>query len=278
MTGVEPGGERGGRDCGGPDREGGAGHGPHGVGGERPAVDLVVLAGGRGERLGGADKAALLVDGRTLLERVLEVDLGGRVVVVGDTPVPDGVHRTLEDPPGGGPVAGIAAGLDLLDDVGPAGPPAAAVPGGAWTRDPADTAAAVPGAALTRDPTPAAWVAVCAVDQPAAAAALAVIRDTLPEVGTTVDALCPVDGQGRRQWLLAVYRRAALRAALQRVGQVRHAAMRTLVADLSWHDVAVGREHLGDVDTWEDLRRWERRRRPLSSGSSSDSPLDEADG
>ena len=278
MTGVEPGGERGGRHYGGPDRAGGAGHGPHGVGGERPAVDLVVLAGGRGERLGGADKAALLVDGRTLLERVLDVDLGGRVVVVGDTPVPDGVHRTLEDPPGGGPVAGIAAGLDLLDDIGPAGPPAAAVPGGAWTRDPAGAAAAVPGGAPPPHPAPAAWVAVCAVDQPAAAAALAVIRDTLPEVGATVDALCPVDGQGRRQWLLAVYRRAALRAALQRVGQVRHAAMRTLVADLSWHDVAVGREHLGDVDTWEDLRRWERRRRPLSSGSSSDSPLDEADG
>ncbi len=152
------------------------------------------------------------------------------------------------------------------------------VPGVASTRDPAGAAAAVPGAAPTPEPTPTPWVAVCAVDQPAAAAVLAVIRDTLPEVGATVDALCPVDGRGRRQWLLAVYRRAALRSALQRVGQVRHAAVRTLVADLSWHDVAVGREHLGDVDTWEDLRRWERRRRPLSSGSSSDSPLDEADG
>ncbi|KUG51097.1 hypothetical protein AVL62_12675 [Serinicoccus chungangensis] len=237
MTDVEPGDERGGRDP-----EGGPGHGAHGVGGELPAVDLVVLAGGRGERLGGADKAALVVDGRTLLERVLDVDLGGRVVVVGDTPVPDGVHRTLEDPPGGGPVAGIAAGLDLLDGVGSAVP---------------EAPAAGRGGAATPDPAPAAWVAVCAVDQPAATVGLGLLRDALPGADPSVDAVGPVDGQGRRQWLLAVYRQTALRSALQRVGQPRHAAMRTLVADLSWHDVVVGPEHLGDIDTWEDLRRWD---------------------
>ena len=80
-------------------------------------VDLLILAGGRGERLGGQDKAALEVGGRSLLDRVLEGagDLGGDVVVVGDTPVPAGVLRTLEDPPDGGPVAGIATGLAALD-------------------------------------------------------------------------------------------------------------------------------------------------------------------
>src|SRR5699024_8033051 len=52
-------------------------------------VDLVILAGGRGSRLGGQDKAALVVGGRSLVERLLQdVDLGGVVVVVGHTPLP----------------------------------------------------------------------------------------------------------------------------------------------------------------------------------------------
>jgi molybdopterin-guanine dinucleotide biosynthesis protein A len=73
----------------------------------------VVLAGGRGSRLGGVDKASVVVDGRTLLAHVLDaVALARRTVVVGprkdDVP---GVTWAREDPPGGGPVAGLAAGL-----------------------------------------------------------------------------------------------------------------------------------------------------------------------
>lgn len=193
--------------------------------GVEPAVDLLVLAGGRAERLGGADKAALVVGGRSLLDRVLDVELGGRVVVVGDTPVPDGVVRTVEDPPGGGPVAGIAAGLLALDALAAPHPPA--------------------------------WVAICAVDQPGAAAALAALRTELPRVGEFVEALCHVDDTGHLQWLLAIYRRHALDAALERVGEARHTSVRAVVADLHWREVDAGREHLGDVDTWDDLRRWD---------------------
>ena len=45
--------------------------------------DAVVLAGGGARRLGGVDKMALVVDGSTLLERVLQAvrDAGRRVVV-----------------------------------------------------------------------------------------------------------------------------------------------------------------------------------------------------
>ncbi|MCE6998865.1 molybdenum cofactor guanylyltransferase [Saccharothrix sp. S26] len=73
----------------------------------------VVLAGGRGSRLGGVDKASVVVGGRTLLDHVLDaVSHARRTVVVGprkdDVP---GVTWTREDPPGGGPVAGVAAGL-----------------------------------------------------------------------------------------------------------------------------------------------------------------------
>ncbi|MFI9008329.1 molybdenum cofactor guanylyltransferase [Actinosynnema sp. NPDC053489] len=73
----------------------------------------VVLAGGRGSRLGGVDKASLVVGGRTLLDHVLAAVAGAaRVVVVGPSKddVP-GVTWAREDPPGGGPVAGLAAGL-----------------------------------------------------------------------------------------------------------------------------------------------------------------------
>ncbi|WP_162802967.1 molybdenum cofactor guanylyltransferase [Ornithinimicrobium avium] len=196
------------------------------------AVDLLVLAGGRGERLGGQDKAALVLDGRPLLDRVLDAapSLGGRVVVVGDTAVPPGVLRTLEDPPDGGPVAGIDAGLAVLGRAG-------------------------------RDGGPAPWVAVVAVDQPAAAQALSSLRAALTRVPDDVDAVSHVDGTGHRQWLLALYRRAALEGALAALPGARHTSVRRLVGDLAWWAVDAGGEHVGDVDTWADLEGWERRLR-----------------
>ncbi|WP_406085555.1 NTP transferase domain-containing protein [Streptomyces virginiae] len=77
------------------------------------SYDAIVLAGGAARRLGGADKPALSVGGRALLDRVLDACPDARTtVVVGDrrtTARP--VHWTREDPPGGGPVAALDAGL-----------------------------------------------------------------------------------------------------------------------------------------------------------------------
>ncbi|CCH30410.1 NTP transferase domain-containing protein [Actinosynnema sp. NPDC047251] len=74
--------------------------------------DAVILAGGRGSRLGGVDKATVRVGDRTLLEHALDAVRGaGRVVVVGPEKDVPGVLWTREDPPGGGPAAGVAAGL-----------------------------------------------------------------------------------------------------------------------------------------------------------------------
>ena len=62
---------------------------------------VVILAGGTGSRLGGASKADLELDGQRLLDRVLvAVADADTITVVGDVAVPDGVHRTPEDPPG----------------------------------------------------------------------------------------------------------------------------------------------------------------------------------
>ncbi|WP_030755137.1 MULTISPECIES: NTP transferase domain-containing protein [unclassified Streptomyces] len=77
------------------------------------SYDAIVLAGGAARRLGGADKPALSVGGRALLDRVLDACPDARTtVVVGDRrPTARPVHWTREDPPGGGPVAALDAGL-----------------------------------------------------------------------------------------------------------------------------------------------------------------------
>jgi molybdopterin-guanine dinucleotide biosynthesis protein A len=102
------------------------------------AFDAVVLAGGRGTRLGGADKPGLVVGQRTLVGSVVSAvtEAGAaRVVVVGPerpaaltpgtgspgtgspgtgspgTGSGEQVSYTREDPPGGGPVAALRCGL-----------------------------------------------------------------------------------------------------------------------------------------------------------------------
>jgi molybdopterin-guanine dinucleotide biosynthesis protein A len=77
--------------------------------------DAIVLAGGAARRLGGADKPMLDVDGAPMLVHVLDaVAAAGIRVVVGPL---RSIDRTViwchEAPPGGGPVAGLAAGLPL---------------------------------------------------------------------------------------------------------------------------------------------------------------------
>jgi molybdopterin-guanine dinucleotide biosynthesis protein A len=75
--------------------------------------DAIVLAGAASRRLGGADKATVEIAGRTLLETALTAAHGAeRIIVAGPRRnVPGDVVWVEEDPPGGGPVAAIAAAL-----------------------------------------------------------------------------------------------------------------------------------------------------------------------
>ena len=77
----------------------------------------VILTGGTAARLGGEDKAALEHAGRSLLEGALAAVAGAaEVVVVGPrTPTTTSVRFAREDPPGGGPLAGVAAGVAALE-------------------------------------------------------------------------------------------------------------------------------------------------------------------
>jgi len=76
----------------------------------------VVLSGGGAARLDGAVKSALEHDGRTLLEHALgAVAAAGEIVVVGPAlPTSRPVTFTRESPPGGGPLAGLSAGVAAL--------------------------------------------------------------------------------------------------------------------------------------------------------------------
>jgi molybdopterin-guanine dinucleotide biosynthesis protein A len=82
-----------------------------------PAVTAVVLAGGAARRLGGTDKPAERVGGVALLDRVLgALPAGAEAVVVGPPrPTARPVRWAREEPPGGGPVTALVAGLPLAE-------------------------------------------------------------------------------------------------------------------------------------------------------------------
>ncbi|MEQ1900753.1 MAG: molybdenum cofactor guanylyltransferase [Devosia sp.] len=85
-------------------------------------IAAAILAGGRGERLGGVNKALLQFCGRTLLARALEAIEGADpVLLCGGAnifPAETGIapQRILPDLVGeyGGPLAGVAAAVDYL--------------------------------------------------------------------------------------------------------------------------------------------------------------------
>src|SRR5690606_29394748 len=188
----------------------------------------IVLAGGTGRRLGGVDKATLAVAGRPLLDRALEaVGRAEQVVVVGAVEVPKGIRQVVEDPAGGGPVAGLVAGL----------------------------------AALAEGRTPSDWVAVVAVDQPAAAEALAPLLSAAGQPHCKADGFCQEDAGGHPQWLLAVYRRDSLQTALSPYGTGHGIAVRTIAEGLNLARIAEGAAAIGDIDTWSDHEQWEQRLR-----------------
>ncbi|MCW5954145.1 MAG: nucleotidyltransferase family protein [Propionibacteriaceae bacterium] len=180
--------------------------------------DAIILAGGRGSRLGGLRKPELALDGRRLVDRALAaVTAAQRVVVVGDAEVPDGVPRTREDPPYGGPVEALAAGIDHLEDHAP-------------------------------------WTLVLASDLPEVEAAVSRLLRTAPT--DSEEGVCLTDGDGRLQWLLGYYRTDALRARLADRGDPPLTAMHRLLGPLRLRGVAAEPGLTADIDTPDDAGRW----------------------
>ena len=182
----------------------------------------VLLTGGTGERLGGADKAALVAEGRTLLARGLDaLSPAAATVVVGPevATTHDRVTFVREEPAGAGPAAGLLAGLD-------AGLASAGTHG--WTAE---------------------WVAVLAVDMPWVTDAT-VLRLLAAAQDAGADGALLVGPDGRRQ-LCAVLRVERLLAV--RPDDATGLGFFRLLRGLDLVDVpAVGREAV-DVDTPDDL-------------------------
>lgn len=181
----------------------------------------VVLAGGAGRRLGGAAKPVLPVAGRPMLHRVLAAvaDADPRVVVgPPGLPLPQGVIRTREHPPGGGPAVAAAAGLTGL---------------------PAGTG----------------YVALLAADLPLlTAGAVAALRRAA--AGPDVVGAMFVDRSGRRQWLCGVWRAGVLAGAVSaaRPGT----PLREMLRDLPVATLRADRDRPWyDCDTEDDLRQVE---------------------
>jgi molybdopterin-guanine dinucleotide biosynthesis protein A len=181
-------------------------------------LGAVVLTGGSGSRMGGVDKASIELDGVTLLERALAATVTAvEVVVVGDqVPTSRPVTWTREDPRGGGPAAGLLAGIDRF----------------------------------LRPPD---LVAVLAVDMPLVGPGT--FARLIGALGPAYDGALLVDADGRRQPLCGVYRRTALERARPDDPEEQHGLpMHRLLGSLTLiESPAVDRES-DDVDTWTDLR------------------------
>jgi molybdopterin-guanine dinucleotide biosynthesis protein A len=81
-----------------------------------PLSTAAILAGGRATRFDGHDKSALVVEGRTILDRqIAELSqiTSDLLIVGGDTRagVPEGVRHVADQVPGCGPLGGLHAAL-----------------------------------------------------------------------------------------------------------------------------------------------------------------------
>ncbi len=189
------------------------------------AEDLgaVVLAGGRSRRFG-SDKAVATIDGVRLVDRAVAAARGAGAapcVVVGPASLRPAVPVVQEDPPFGGPVAGIAAGVTALVRM-----------------------------ALERGSAPAGAVLLLACDVADPGAAVA---DLLADPADGADGSCLLDGDGRPQWLAGLYRFEALARALTVLGDPSGRSVRDLVAPMQLRPVATG-HGTQDVDTPADLQ------------------------
>lgn len=183
-----------------------------------PDVSVIVLCGGTSRRLGGRDKTRESLAGTTVLDHVIDgLPAGWMVVCVGEErPTTRLVRWCRESPAGGGPVAGIAAGLDIPEHLG------------------AEICVVIGG------------------DMPFAAPVVPTLVDAL-SAAPGLDAVLACDPDGRTQPLLAAYRPEALRAALP--AEPGGARMMAVVDALRIGTVACDARTTLDVDTPEALER-----------------------
>lgn len=198
--------------------------------------DGVVLGGGKSRRMG-TNKVLLEVEGKALLRTGVEALAGARKIALVAPPevceqafpkgLPGNVVQVLEDPPDGGPVAGIQAGLVAL-------------------------AAPLPA-------PPALIVGIVAADHPRAPAAIHALRDAGaldPPAG--IDGVCAVNPEGVPQWLLGFYRREYILKRLDKAfaGSGRDRSVRSLFAAAALELIPMDRQDTLDLDSPADIAEY----------------------
>ncbi|MET0779905.1 MAG: molybdenum cofactor guanylyltransferase [Microbacterium sp.] len=185
----------------------------------------ILLAGGRGSRMGGVHKPLLEIGGTTLLDAAITAARNAGcdpIVAVGDPAIAvsaaaSAIAWVREDPPFGGPVAAILVALPLVT---------------------------------------ASRTLVLACDLPRVVDAVKVLN----AAAFTADGVCLADASGQRQWLTALYRTDALRTAGASIpDEGRDASVRTLLAGLSITTIATSDDLAADIDTWDDLSEARKR-------------------
>lgn len=183
----------------------------------------VILAGGAGSRLGGVDKALLEYDGETLLGRLIVAfeSVVSEIVIVGEprdlafnTTTP--IIWTVEEPVRGGPLAGLAAGVEKLSG---------------------------------HDR----WFFALACDQPFAARAIVPLLAAAQQAGPEVDGILGKDQGGRSQALTAIYRKAAVDRVFEGLGSPDGLPMRALIKRLNAFELELPAGASQDVDTTADI-------------------------
>ncbi|MSV38828.1 MAG: NTP transferase domain-containing protein [Actinobacteria bacterium] len=183
---------------------------------ELKSTSMIVLTGGTSTRFG-SDKAAAVIDGQSLISRILcaipdEIE----VIIVGPDPKFAGrSYRCVQEvPPGGGPVAGYAAALEICTSE---------------------------------------IVALLATDMPFA---VTKVINLINAMKSHDDAVMYVDHNGFKQPLAAIYRVEAVEKALLLLGSVAGKSMRELISHLDIAEVEISKEisdSLRDIDTPADL-------------------------
>nr|WP_246279702.1 NTP transferase domain-containing protein [Psychromicrobium silvestre] len=196
---------------------------------ESPA--LAVLAGGKGSRLGGVLKAGLNYQGTPLLARLLsevwEVSAGSgeATVVVGDAVV---LRPLLSGLPGAEAVR--------------------------WAREDPPFSGPVAALAAALPHLGPGFVLLLASDQPAAAEGVRALLQAAPGP----DGVLLQDSEGRDQFLLGLYRVAALRRAVAQVIASGNSSQRlgAVIARLELARVLAPGRSAEDIDEWADAAQW----------------------
>ncbi|MGO2052995.1 molybdenum cofactor guanylyltransferase [Glutamicibacter sp. 287] len=181
------------------------------------AADALILAGGCGSRLGGLDKAELLLGGQRLVDRVVRAcreSISGQVIVVGPETAGTQADAVLrEEPEFAGPLAAVAVGLRAVK---------------------------------------ADWVVVLSCDLEYPAAVCQALSAAMETPGA--DGVVLVDDNERTQWLAGCYRTEPLREACEALGAgVVNAPVRRAFNNLRLNRAKISGEKSADIDTPEAL-------------------------